>query len=60
MGLKVTGKDKLPVIGEYSAGLIKEKLLGETIEKLNDIQMKPREGLLCYVPDVPTELHIMY
>ncbi|HHU89902.1 MAG TPA: indolepyruvate ferredoxin oxidoreductase subunit alpha [Clostridiaceae bacterium] len=49
MGLKVTGKDKLPVIGEYSAGLIKEKLLGETIEKLNDIQDEApgRPPVLC-------------
>ncbi|NLX63498.1 MAG: indolepyruvate ferredoxin oxidoreductase subunit alpha [Clostridiaceae bacterium] len=49
MGLKVTGKDKLPVIGEYSAGLIKEKLLGETPEKLNDIQDEApaRPPVLC-------------
>ena len=36
MGLKVTGKDKLPVIGEYSTDLIREKLFGEAKEKLND------------------------
>lgn len=49
MGLNVIGKDKLPVIGEYSAALIKEKILGETIEKLNDIQEQApaRPPVLC-------------
>lgn len=32
MGLDVTGKDVLPVVGELSAELIKQKLLGEVIE----------------------------
>lgn len=49
MGLNVTGKDKLPVIGEYSAALIKEKIFGETSEKLNDIQIEVpgRPPVLC-------------
>ncbi|MCX8130361.1 MAG: indolepyruvate ferredoxin oxidoreductase subunit alpha [Clostridia bacterium] len=32
MGIKVIGKDVLPVIGEYSAALIKEKILSESGE----------------------------
>ena len=49
MGLKVTGKDKLPVIGEYSTDLIREKLFGEAKEKLNDIedQAPARPPVLC-------------
>ncbi len=49
MGLKVIGKDKLPVIGEYSAKLIREKLFDEVLEKLNDIDdLAPaRPPVLC-------------
>ena len=32
MGLTVHGKDLLPVIGEYSVALLREKILGETSE----------------------------
>ncbi len=32
MGIKVIGKEKLPVIGEFSAQLISEKLLGKNLE----------------------------
>ncbi|MGI6085539.1 MAG: indolepyruvate ferredoxin oxidoreductase subunit alpha [Acetivibrionales bacterium] len=49
MGIKVTGKELLPVIGEYSTSLIKEKVLGITQEKLNNIQddVPPRPPVLC-------------
>jgi indolepyruvate ferredoxin oxidoreductase alpha subunit len=49
MGIKVIGKEKLPVTGEYSASLIKEKILGAPPEKLNNIQDEApaRPPVLC-------------
>jgi len=49
MGIKVTGKELLPVIGEYSAGLIRERILGIREEKLNNIDenIPPRPPVLC-------------
>lgn len=49
MGVNVIGKEKLPVIGEYSTSLIKEKILGEAQEKLNNIQDEApgRPPVLC-------------
>ncbi|NMA67576.1 MAG: indolepyruvate ferredoxin oxidoreductase subunit alpha [Clostridiaceae bacterium] len=49
MGIKVTGKELLPVIGEYSANLIREKVLGIKEEKLNDINenVPLRPPVLC-------------
>lgn len=37
LGIKVTGKELLPVTGEYSAQLLKEKIFGITPEKKYDI-----------------------
>lgn len=34
MGIKVIGKEKLPVLGELSSQIIAERLLGKTIEKI--------------------------
>lgn len=49
MGLKVIGKEKLPKIGEYSASLLREKILGEKIERQHDIQdtAPVRPPVLC-------------
>lgn len=49
MGLKVIGKALLPVTGEYSASLIRERILGEKLEKQHDIQdVAPvRPPVLC-------------
>jgi len=49
MGIKVKGKDVLPVIGEYSAGLIRERVLGEKPEKLNSIEedIPVRPPVMC-------------
>ena len=49
MGIKVIGKELLPVIGEYSASLIKEKVQGIKSEKLNNIneQVPARPPVLC-------------
>ena len=49
IGIEVIGKSKLPLVGEYSASLLKEKLLGEKIEKLNEIteEAPPRPPVLC-------------
>ncbi len=49
MGLKVTGKALLPVTGEYSASLIRTKLLGQVEEKQNTIldEAPPRPPVLC-------------
>ena len=48
IGLEVTGKDVLPLTGEYSQGLLREKLLGEEAESVqlaDDIP--PRPPVLC-------------
>jgi len=37
LGIKVTGKELLPVMGEYSAALLKEKIFGITPEKSVEI-----------------------
>ncbi len=37
LGIKVTGKELLPVIGEYSASLLKEKIFGITPERSVEI-----------------------
>ncbi len=49
MGLNVIGKALLPVTGEYSASLIREKILGDTQKKQNDIQdvAPARPPVLC-------------
>lgn len=49
MEIKVIGKELLPVIGEYSAGLIKERLLGIKEEKLNNLNedVPARPPVLC-------------
>ncbi len=35
MGIKVIGKEKIPVLGELSSQIISEKLLGKSIESIN-------------------------
>jgi len=49
MDLKVIGKELLPVTGEYSASLIRERVLGEPYEKFNSIEdvAPPRPPVLC-------------
>jgi indolepyruvate ferredoxin oxidoreductase alpha subunit len=49
LGLKVIGKSKLPLVGEYSANLLREKLLGEKVEKTNEIteEAPVRPPVLC-------------
>jgi indolepyruvate ferredoxin oxidoreductase alpha subunit len=49
MGLKVIGKSKLPLVGEYSATLIRERILGEKPEKQNNItdEAPARPPVLC-------------
>ncbi|NLP13789.1 MAG: indolepyruvate ferredoxin oxidoreductase subunit alpha [Clostridium sp.] len=49
MGIKVIGKDLLPVMGEYSANLIKEKVLGQRIEekKISDTGIPVRPPVMC-------------
>jgi indolepyruvate ferredoxin oxidoreductase alpha subunit len=49
LGIKVIGKDLLPVMGEYSANLIKEKVLGQTIEdkKVSDAGTPVRPPVMC-------------
>lgn len=49
MGIKVIGKDVLPVIGEYSASLLREKLLEKKMEsafELNE-QIPVRPPVMC-------------
>lgn len=49
LGIKVLGKDYLPVTGELSSRLISEKLLGKKIEgkSLIDEKVPPRPSVLC-------------
>ncbi|MCX7772357.1 MAG: indolepyruvate ferredoxin oxidoreductase subunit alpha [Clostridia bacterium] len=49
MGLKVTGKALLPVTGEYSASLIRSKVLGQQEEKQNtiDAEAPVRPPVMC-------------
>jgi indolepyruvate ferredoxin oxidoreductase, alpha subunit len=49
LGIKVTGKDLLPVTGEYSATLLKEKIFGNTREKAYTIdnQSPMRPPVMC-------------
>lgn len=49
MEIKVIGKDLLPVMGEYSANLIKEKVLGQRIEekKISDTGIPVRPPVMC-------------
>ncbi len=49
MGIKVIGKEKLPVIGELSSQIIAERLLGETVENI-EISNQPvpvRPPVMC-------------
>jgi len=49
MGLEVKGKELLPVIGEYSATLIRERVLGQKREKFNSIEenIPARPPVMC-------------
>lgn len=49
MGIKAAGKDILPVTGEYSAGLIREKVLGAEAYKgiCFDEQVPARPPVMC-------------
>lgn len=50
MGIKVTGKDKLPLIYEFDQGVIRERLLGEKRKGdniLSDVSLPPRPPVLC-------------
>jgi indolepyruvate ferredoxin oxidoreductase alpha subunit len=49
LGIKVIGKDILPVTGEYSASLLKQKLFGEAFEKSYDVDVQSpvRPPVMC-------------
>jgi indolepyruvate ferredoxin oxidoreductase alpha subunit len=50
IGVKVDGKNILPVIGEYSQELLREKILGEKFESVelnSDIKIPVRPPVLC-------------
>lgn len=49
MGIKVIGKDKLPVTGEYSASLLRERIFGKGFERNYDIDDKSpvRPPVMC-------------
>lgn len=49
MGIKATGKDLLPVNGEYSASMLKEKIFGIKPEKVcnMDLQAPVRPPVMC-------------
>lgn len=49
MGIEVTGKDLLPVTGEYSAALIRDRLCGIKPEKAYDfdVQAPQRPPVMC-------------
>lgn len=49
LGIKVIGKEKLPVTGELSSRIISEKMLGEQLDnnKLFEEEVPPRPSVLC-------------
>ena len=49
LGIKVIGKDILPVTGEYSASLIRQRVFGTEHEKQFDIDLQspPRPPVMC-------------
>lgn len=49
LGIKVIGKDLLPVTGEYSANLIREKVFGKQIggKKIEGVQVPVRPPVMC-------------
>lgn len=49
MGIEVIGKDVLPVTGEYSATLLRERLADEKLEKVYDVDIQPpaRPPVMC-------------
>lgn len=48
MGIEVIGKDKLTLLGEYSATMIKEKLFGEKPTGVAiEVETPPRPPVLC-------------
>lgn len=46
-GIKCIGKDLFPRVGEYSANLLREKILGQTIEARPQAQIPARPPILC-------------
>ena len=59
MGIEVKGKALLPVIGEYSASLIRERVLGQKQEKPNSIdeEIPVRPPVMC--AGAPTAVSFM-
>lgn len=47
MGIKCEGKELFTVQGEYSANMLREKLLGETLDIDTPEQVAPRPPILC-------------
>ncbi|NLK88125.1 MAG: indolepyruvate ferredoxin oxidoreductase subunit alpha [Clostridiaceae bacterium] len=49
MGIKVIGKDILPVTGEYSASLLRQKIFNEAFEKSYDVDVQSpvRPPVMC-------------
>ncbi len=48
LGLKVHGKDKLPIVDEFSQGLLAEKLCNETKENVSlDVSVPVRPPVMC-------------
>lgn len=52
MGINVTGKDILPMIGEYSSSLLKEKFFGTTVEAAGTTN-EAREEIRQELPSRP-------
>lgn len=49
MGIEVHGKDMLPMVGEYSSSLLRERILGQKREKTNSIEedIPARPPVMC-------------
>lgn len=49
LGINAIGKEKLPIIGEYSANLIREKIFGQKVESksVTDEQIPVRPPVMC-------------
>ncbi|RVU54246.1 indolepyruvate ferredoxin oxidoreductase subunit alpha [Anaerosphaera multitolerans] len=46
-GIEVVGKDILPLVGEYSANMLREKILGEKVDSSLKAEAPVRPPILC-------------
>lgn len=57
-GIDAVGKELLTVQGEYSANMLREKILGEKVEQEEPAKVAPRPPILCPVARI--EVYFQY